>query len=65
MDALFLAEIDNLLLGQAGVVLNLVDGGDNGGVREKLLEILLAVLHHVIMLEAVGQQYEMLQDIRC
>lgn len=44
MDALFLAEIDNLLLGKAGVVFNLVDGGDHGGAGEELLEIPLAVL---------------------
>lgn len=44
MDALFLAKVDNLLLGEAGVVFNLVDGRDHGGVGEELFEISLAVL---------------------
>lgn len=48
VDALFLAQVDNLLLGQARVVLDLVDGGDDGGVGEKLLEVLDAVLGGVI-----------------
>lgn len=49
MDAIFLAKVDNLLLGKAGVVLNLVDGGDHSGVREELLEIPLAVLFFFLM----------------
>lgn len=44
VDALFTAEIDNLLLGKAGVVLDLVDGRDNLGHGEKLLKVLFAVL---------------------
>lgn len=44
VDALLLAEVDNLLLGKAGVVLDLVDGGDDGGMRQKLLKVSLAVL---------------------
>lgn len=44
VDALFTAEVDNLLLGKAGVVLDLVDGRDNLGHREKLLKVLFAVL---------------------
>jgi hypothetical protein len=44
MDTLLLAEVDDLLLGKLGVVLDLVNGGNDGGVRQKLLEVLLAVL---------------------
>lgn len=36
VDALLLAEVYNLLLGKCRVVLNLVDGGDDGGVWEEL-----------------------------
>ena len=44
VDALLLAKIDNLLLGQLRVVLDLVDGGDDGGVGKEFFEITLAVL---------------------
>ena len=44
MDALLVAEVDNLLLRQRRVVLNLVHGGDDGGVREELFEVAFAVL---------------------
>lgn len=44
VDALLLAEVDDLLLGERRVVLDLVDGGDHGGVGEELLEVALAVL---------------------
>ena len=50
VDALLLAVVDNLLLGQAGVVLNLVDGGNDGGVGQKLLEVLDAVLQRCVSL---------------
>lgn len=33
MDTLLLAEVDDLLLGKFGVVLDLVNGGNDGGVR--------------------------------
>jgi hypothetical protein len=45
VDALLLAEIDNFLLGQRRVVLDLVDRGDDSGVREELLEVAFAVLN--------------------
>lgn len=48
MNALLLAEVDNLLLRETGVVLDLVDGGDDSGMRQKLLEVLLAVLYRVL-----------------
>jgi hypothetical protein len=44
VDALGLAEVDDLVLRQAGVVLDLVDGGDDGGLGQELLEVELAVL---------------------
>lgn len=33
VDALLLTEVDNLLLRELGVVLDLVNGGDDGGMR--------------------------------
>lgn len=48
MNALLLAEVDNLLLRKTGMVLDLVDGGDDSGMRQKLLEVLLAVLCRVL-----------------
>lgn len=48
MDTVLAAEVDDLLLGKAGVILNLVDGGDNGGVWDELLEVFLAVLFRLL-----------------
>lgn len=48
VNALLLAEVDNLLLRETGVVLDLVDGGDDSRMRQKLLEVLLAVLYRVL-----------------
>lgn len=48
MNIVLPAEVDNLLLGEAGMVLNLVDGGDNGGVGDELLEVFLAVLFRCV-----------------
>lgn len=50
MDTLLVAEVDNLLLGQRGVVLDLVDGGDDLGLSEELLEVFLAVLRDVLII---------------
>lgn len=44
VDALGLAEVDDLLLRQGGVVLDLVDCGDDGGLGEELLEVANAVV---------------------
>lgn len=44
MNALLLAEVDRLLLGKAGVVLNLVDSRDHGGLGEELLKVGPAVV---------------------
>lgn len=48
VDTLFVAEVDNLLLGQRGMVLDLVDGGDDLGLGEELLKVSLAVLQQVL-----------------
>lgn len=45
VDALVLAKVDDLLLGKAGVVLDLIDGRDDLGMGEKLLEVSHAVLY--------------------
>ncbi len=47
VDALGLAQVDDLLLRQRRVVLDLVDGRDHGAVGEELLEVALAVLRTV------------------
>lgn len=44
VNALLLAEVDRLLLGKAGVVLNLVDSRDHGGLGEELLKVGPAVV---------------------
>lgn len=44
VNALFPAQVDDLLLRETGVVLDLVHGGDDLGVGEQLLQVLLAVL---------------------
>ena len=46
MDALLLAEVDDLLLWQERVVFDLVGGGDDGGLGEELLEVLDGVVGH-------------------
>jgi hypothetical protein len=40
VNALLLAKVDNFLLGQEGMVLDLVDGWDNSALRKQLLEVL-------------------------
>jgi hypothetical protein len=44
VDALLVAEVDDLLLREGRVVLDLVDSRDNGRLSQQLLEVLLAVL---------------------
>lgn len=44
MNSLFLAKVDDLLLGKTGVVLDLVDGWDDCGVGEELFKVELGVL---------------------
>jgi len=47
---LLLAEVYNLLLRQSRVVLDLVNGGDDGCVGEELVEVELAVLYPGLIL---------------
>lgn len=54
VDALLLAVIYDFLLGKKRVVLNLVGGGDNGGLRKKLLEVLDRVVCDTNGLDLVG-----------
>jgi hypothetical protein len=44
MDAGLVTEVDNLLLGQRGVVLNLVDSGNNSSLGQELLKVLDTVV---------------------
>lgn len=44
MDALLLAEVNDLLLRECRVVLDLVDSGDHSGVGEELREVAFAVV---------------------
>jgi hypothetical protein len=44
VDAFFLAEVDDFLLRKGRVVFDLVDGGEDGGVREELFEVAFGVL---------------------
>lgn len=44
VDALFVAQVDNLLLRQARVVFDLIDSGNNLGMGKEFLEVLLAIL---------------------
>lgn len=66
MNSMLLAEINNLLLGKAGVVLNLVDGGDDGGVWDELLKVFLAVLFGLVRRALVKMIFIMMREnLRC
>lgn len=54
VDAFLLAEVDDLLLRQGGVVLNLVGGGHDGGLWEELLQVLHAVVGDADGLDLAG-----------
>jgi len=54
VDALLLAEVNNLLLRAQWVVLNLVDGGDDGGLGQQLLKVLDRVVGDTNGLDLVG-----------
>ena len=54
MNALLVAKVNNFLLRQRRVVLNLVGGGDNGGLRQELLEVLDAVVGDTNGLDLAG-----------
>jgi hypothetical protein len=54
VDASLVAEVDNLLLGEQGVVLDLVGSGDNGGLGQKFLEELDTVVGNTDGLDLAG-----------
>lgn len=54
VNALFFAKVDNLLLWEGRVVLDLVDGRDNGRLRQQFLEVLLAVVGDTNGLDLAG-----------
>lgn len=54
VNAVLVAEVDNLLLGERGVVLDLVDGGNNGGLGQELLEVLDTVVGDTDGLDLAG-----------
>ena len=54
MDALLLAEVDDLLLGQERVVLDLVGSGDDGCLSKQLLEVLDGVVGDADGFDFVG-----------
>ena len=56
MDALLLAEVNNFLLWAKWVVLDLVNGRDDGGLGQKLLEVLLAVVGDTNSLDLAGRE---------
>lgn len=59
VDALLLAEVDELLLGKLRVVLDLVDGRNGGGVGQELLKPGLAVLfYRCVVVSAKGLSVE-------
>lgn len=47
LDVMLFAQLDNLRLRQQRVILDLVDGGLDGGLGQELLEVLFAVLYTV------------------
>lgn len=54
MNTSLVAEVDNLLLGEQRVVLDLVGSGDNGGLGQKFLEELDAVVRNTDGLDLAG-----------
>lgn len=54
VDALLVAEVDDLLLRQGGVVLDLVGGGDDARLGQELLQILDAVVGDADGLDLAG-----------
>lgn len=66
VDALLLAKVDNLLLWAQWVVLDLVDGGDNGGFGKQLLQVLDGVVSNTNGLDLVGMRlYQLLEVLPC
>jgi hypothetical protein len=63
VDALLLAEVNNLLLRAQWVVLDLVDGGNNGGFGKQLLEVLDRVVGDTNGLDLVGMRLDQLLEV--
>ena len=55
-DAVFGAQVDDLLLREQRVVFDLVDGGDDVAVREELFEVFDAVVAHADRLDFAGSE---------
>jgi hypothetical protein len=64
VNALLLAEINNLLLRETGVVLDLVHSRDNSCMRKQLLEISLAVIGNTNGLDFAGG-HQLLHILPC
>lgn len=63
MDALLLAEVNDLLLGQKRMVLDLIGGGDDGGLCEQLLEVLDRVVGDTDGLDLLGVGLDQLLEV--
>ena len=63
VNALFPAKVDNFLLGQQGVVLNLVDGGRDGGLGKQLLQVLDRVVSDANGFDLVRVRLDQLLEV--
>jgi hypothetical protein len=63
VDALLLAEVNNLLLWAKWVVLDLVDSRDDGGLGQQLLEVLDRVVGDANGLDLVGMCLDQLLEV--
>jgi hypothetical protein len=63
VDALLLAEVDDLLLGKQRVVLDLVDGWGDGGLCEKLLQVLDGVVGDADSLDLLRVRLDQLLEV--
>ena len=63
MNALLLAEVNNFLLWAQWVVLDLIDGGDDGSLGQKLLHILDRVVGDTNGLDLVGMRLDQVLEV--
>ena len=63
VDALLLAEVDDLLLGEQRVVLDLVGGRGDGGLCEQLLQVLDRVVGDTDGLDLLGVRLDQLLEV--
>ena len=63
VDALFLAKVNDFLLWAQRVVLDLVDGGDNGSLGEQLLQVLNRVVGHTNRLDLLRVRLDQLLEV--